>query len=259
MAAGNSGDIAQGEQIFKNVGCELCHAQTMATVPPGTMLNGGTFQVTAALGNKTFHPFSDFLLHDVGTGDGIALSPIEHFGPSVAEALFQRDVEKLRAFISGQAQGEGRNQVQDDRRAEQRLLSERVLETIDEVHREQTSGSPSGEDALRAPQTSIQAQDPILLTEMRHRDECNPRRQAQHVNTPADQVFYQTILCATHRLRTAPLWGLHQRSRLMHDGNSLTIEDAIERHQGEASAVTQQFRNLSRQDRHKLLLFLGSL
>jgi CxxC motif-containing protein (DUF1111 family) len=28
--------------------------------------------VDAALGSKTYRPFSDFLLHDVGTGDGIA-------------------------------------------------------------------------------------------------------------------------------------------------------------------------------------------
>jgi len=27
--------------------------------------------VPAALGNKIIHPFSDFLLHDIGTGDGI--------------------------------------------------------------------------------------------------------------------------------------------------------------------------------------------
>jgi len=35
------------------------------------VINGGAFTVPAALGNKTIHPFSDFLLHDVGTGDGI--------------------------------------------------------------------------------------------------------------------------------------------------------------------------------------------
>jgi CxxC motif-containing protein (DUF1111 family) len=29
------------------------------------------FLVPDALGNKIIHPFSDFLLHDVGTGDGI--------------------------------------------------------------------------------------------------------------------------------------------------------------------------------------------
>ena len=28
--------------------------------------------VPEALGNKIIHPFSDFMLHDVGTGDGIA-------------------------------------------------------------------------------------------------------------------------------------------------------------------------------------------
>ena len=40
----------------------------------------GAFTVPPALGGKVFHPFGDFLLHDVGTGDGIALSTEEHFG-----------------------------------------------------------------------------------------------------------------------------------------------------------------------------------
>jgi CxxC motif-containing protein (DUF1111 family) len=31
--------------------------------------------VPDALGNKIIHPFSDFLLHDVGTGDGIVQNP----------------------------------------------------------------------------------------------------------------------------------------------------------------------------------------
>jgi CxxC motif-containing protein (DUF1111 family) len=35
------------------------------------VLNGGAYVVPAALGNKMFHPYGDFLLHDVGTGDGI--------------------------------------------------------------------------------------------------------------------------------------------------------------------------------------------
>jgi hypothetical protein len=37
----------------------------------GSVINGGTFVVPPALGNKIIHPFSDFLLHDIGTGDGI--------------------------------------------------------------------------------------------------------------------------------------------------------------------------------------------
>jgi len=35
------------------------------------VINGGAFTVPAALGNKRIRPFSDFLLHDIGTGDGI--------------------------------------------------------------------------------------------------------------------------------------------------------------------------------------------
>lgn len=34
-------------------------------------MNGGMFVVPDALGNKVIHPYGDFLLHDVGTGDGI--------------------------------------------------------------------------------------------------------------------------------------------------------------------------------------------
>jgi CxxC motif-containing protein (DUF1111 family) len=60
-----------GAQIFNQIGCASCHVQTMTTAPAGTVLLGGQYTVPEALGNKTFHPFSDFLLHDVGTGDGI--------------------------------------------------------------------------------------------------------------------------------------------------------------------------------------------
>jgi CxxC motif-containing protein (DUF1111 family) len=44
----------------------------LGVVPaPGTLANGGALRVTQSLGNKRIHPFSDFLLHDIGTGDGI--------------------------------------------------------------------------------------------------------------------------------------------------------------------------------------------
>ena len=39
--------------------------------PAGTSLNGGAYAVPAALGNKVIHPYSDFLLHDIDSGDGI--------------------------------------------------------------------------------------------------------------------------------------------------------------------------------------------
>jgi hypothetical protein len=35
------------------------------------VINGGAFVVPAALGNKIIHQYSDFVLHDVGAGDGI--------------------------------------------------------------------------------------------------------------------------------------------------------------------------------------------
>jgi CxxC motif-containing protein (DUF1111 family) len=60
-----------GSSIFNAIGCGICHVRTITTAPAGTVINGGAFTVPAALGNKTIHPFSDFLLHDVGTGDGI--------------------------------------------------------------------------------------------------------------------------------------------------------------------------------------------
>ena len=44
---------------------------TLKTAPPGTPINGGADRVSERLGNKEIHPYSDFLLHDVGTGDGI--------------------------------------------------------------------------------------------------------------------------------------------------------------------------------------------
>jgi CxxC motif-containing protein (DUF1111 family) len=61
-----------GASLFHSIGCDVCHISTLITAPAGTLINGGAFTVPAALGNKTIHPYSDFLLHDVGTGDGIA-------------------------------------------------------------------------------------------------------------------------------------------------------------------------------------------
>ena len=64
-------DAQQGEQLFHSVGCDLCHVSSITTAPAGTAINGGAFKVPEALGNRVIHPYSDFLLHNVGTGDGI--------------------------------------------------------------------------------------------------------------------------------------------------------------------------------------------
>ncbi len=69
LAAGT--DAQAGEKLFNRIGCELCHVETFKTLPPGTKINGGTYTVPDDIGSRTIHPYSDFLLHDVGTGDGI--------------------------------------------------------------------------------------------------------------------------------------------------------------------------------------------
>ena len=67
----NDPDVQAGQGFFNSIGCARCHTPTFQTAPPGTIINGGALTVSAALGNKIIHPFGDFLLHDVGTGDNI--------------------------------------------------------------------------------------------------------------------------------------------------------------------------------------------
>jgi CxxC motif-containing protein (DUF1111 family) len=56
---------------------------SITTAPVGTVVNGGKLTITAALGDKIIHPYSDFMLHDVGTGDGI----IQNGGSSTRNKL----------------------------------------------------------------------------------------------------------------------------------------------------------------------------
>lgn len=69
-------DITIGRKIFSKMpnaafSCSICHVPKIQTAPPCTYINAGTFLLPNALGNKVIMPFSDFLLHDIGTGDGI--------------------------------------------------------------------------------------------------------------------------------------------------------------------------------------------
>jgi CxxC motif-containing protein (DUF1111 family) len=68
-------DAIAGAALFAKIGCATCHVSSIVTAPAGTVINGGTFSVPDALGNKIIHPYGDFLLHDVGTGDGIVQNP----------------------------------------------------------------------------------------------------------------------------------------------------------------------------------------
>jgi CxxC motif-containing protein (DUF1111 family) len=56
--------------------------------------------------------------------------------------------------------------------------------------------------------------------------------------------------------RTAPLWGLADRTRYLHDGRATSLEAAIRAHEGEAAAATRRFRALSPEQRRSLMEFL---
>jgi CxxC motif-containing protein (DUF1111 family) len=142
LAAAASAPVQAGEKLFTLIGCNNCHTASITTAPAGTVLNGGTFVVPEALGSKVIHPFSDFLLHDVGTGDGI---------------------------------------VQNGGHATMNML------------------------------------------------------------------------------RTPPLWGMRTRTRLMHDGQSLTVNDSILRHGKQASSVIAAWSLLTTRQKNQLARYLNSL
>jgi CxxC motif-containing protein (DUF1111 family) len=152
----------RGASLFTGTGCATCHVETLITAPAGTKINGGTFTIPVALGSVTFHPYSDFLMHDVGTGDGILQATREHYG--------RRVFEMMTTYLSRQNFESSRNKI-----------------------------------------------------------------------------------------RTAPLWGVRLRPRLMHDGASPTLVGAIRRHRGEASDVVERFERLSPDDQDAIIRFLESL
>jgi len=139
-------DISAGRQLFSHLpvpnapaySCNICHVPAILTALPGTQINGGQFAISDTHGFTVIRPFGDFLLHDIGTGDGI----VQNGGQTTAL-----------------------------------------------------------------------------------------------------------------KVRTAPLWGVRTRTRLLHDGESLTLREAILRHQGEAAA----FQLLSEQQKRQLIKFLESL
>ncbi|HEV7238339.1 MAG TPA: di-heme oxidoredictase family protein [Thermoanaerobaculia bacterium] len=49
-------DVVAGEAVFNRIGCNSCHVSTLRTGP----------NPLEALDEVTYHPFSDFLLHDMG-------------------------------------------------------------------------------------------------------------------------------------------------------------------------------------------------
>jgi CxxC motif-containing protein (DUF1111 family) len=76
-------DAIAGAQVFDRIGCDTCHVTSFTTLAAGSVINGGQFTVPNSLGNKIIHPYSDFLLHNVGTGDGI----VQNGGPASANKM----------------------------------------------------------------------------------------------------------------------------------------------------------------------------
>jgi CxxC motif-containing protein (DUF1111 family) len=60
-------------------------------------------------------------------------------------------------------------------------------------------------------------------------------------------------------MRTAPLWALRTRNRLMHDGLSFTKQEAIARHGNQAAGVRANYDALTTAQKNLVLTFLDSL
>ncbi len=58
--------IKRGEEMFYEAKCHLCHTVTLHTRPRGSVLLNNT--QLPWLGSQVIHPYSDFLLHDMGPG-----------------------------------------------------------------------------------------------------------------------------------------------------------------------------------------------
>ncbi len=52
----NNPDVLAGEELFNTIGCANCHMPSLTT----------GYSPIAALSEKTFHPYTDLLLHDLG-------------------------------------------------------------------------------------------------------------------------------------------------------------------------------------------------
>ena len=185
-------EAKQGAALFTKIGCATCHVDTIVTGKSPAAASVGLHP--DAVENRTIHPYSDFLLHNVGTGDGISIALTEHFGR---------------------------------KRLERRFEEEKSWEET----------APSGKPE----------------------DECSESYQTAVAEGERHPKLMRDTQCARDKIRTAPLWGLRLRSRLMHDGLSVQLDDAIRRHRGESEKVTEKFEKLKAAEKKALLTFLQSL
>ncbi len=63
----------------------------------------------------------------------------------------------------------------------------------------------------------------------------------------------------TRQMRTAPLWGIRFRNKLLHDGRTTDIPTAIRAHDGQGANARNAFNALSATSQHDLVAFIRSL
>ncbi|HTS30943.1 MAG TPA: di-heme oxidoredictase family protein [Bryobacteraceae bacterium] len=64
-----------GQNLFNQTGCALCHSPTLTTVATnGRGINGGATSTFPGFENVQFHPYSDFAIHHMGStlADGVS-------------------------------------------------------------------------------------------------------------------------------------------------------------------------------------------
>jgi CxxC motif-containing protein (DUF1111 family) len=188
-------DVEHGAKLFSKIGCAICHVETIVT-GKSPAVQGGPGLHPDTLENRIIHPYSDFLLHDVGTGDGIAVALVEHFG----------------------------------------------RERLERRWREEKGAARESKESPGKPE-----------------DECSESYQTPVAEGEKQPKLLRDMFCARNKIRTAPVWGLRLRSRLMDEGNSVEGDGAIRRHKGEAAHTTERFLKLKPADQKSLLSFLQSL
>jgi CxxC motif-containing protein (DUF1111 family) len=69
-----------GAAVFVSAGCSICHMESFTTGQNVTLktTTGGQTAVIPSLSNVTFNPYSDFLLHDMGSGDSGGIPFLPH-------------------------------------------------------------------------------------------------------------------------------------------------------------------------------------
>src|SRR6202051_4594776 len=87
--------VKHGAELFTKIGCASCHVETIVT-GKSPAAPGGPGLHPDALEGRVIHPYSDFLLHNVGTGDAISIARVEHFGHQPVEKRM-RELETSRA------------------------------------------------------------------------------------------------------------------------------------------------------------------